>query len=128
MRRYSKRDKVSDLLRHAISNALLTELEDERLKWLSVTEVRLSGDLAHGRVFYSILPGTSSREEAEEALEENMGSLRRYLGRNLRLKRLPALTFTYDETLDRAERIESLLRTAKEGGDDGSPPDSDDAG
>ena len=52
MRRFAKTDKVGDLVRHAISNALMREMEEPRLRWITVTEVKMSRDLAVARVFY----------------------------------------------------------------------------
>ncbi len=64
MRRFAKSDKVADLLRHAISNALLTELGDERLRWVTLTEVALNRDLSLAKVYYTVLEPALGRESA----------------------------------------------------------------
>jgi ribosome-binding factor A len=111
MRRFAKSDKVADLLHHAISNALLQELEDPALRWITVTDVRLSKDLSVAKVYYAVVEPNLTRERAKRALEENLRELRAYLGRNLHLKQTPELRFTFDETLENAEHIEDLLRS-----------------
>jgi ribosome-binding factor A len=118
MRRYSKSDKVADLLKHAVSNALLTHLGDERLRWVNVTEVQLTRDLSHAKIFYTVLEAALSREKAEEALEENLPKLKRHLAKNLRLRRLPELRLLYDEMADQANRIEELLDSVRKDDDD----------
>jgi ribosome-binding factor A len=110
MRKFAKVDKVADLLKHAISNALLKELEDERLRWVTIVEVRVSQDLEHARVFYSVLDPPLARADAATALGENAKGIRRYVAQNLRLRQAPELRFEFDETEERARRIEEILR------------------
>ncbi len=109
MRRFAKTDKVADLLKHAISNALLTGLGDERLKWVTVTEVSINRDLSLAKVYYTVLEPALTPQSAEDAISENMKELRRFLASRLRLKQLPDLAFTYDQAQESARRIESLL-------------------
>lgn len=120
MRRFAKSDKVADLIRHTVSNALLTGLEDERLRWISVVEVRVSADLSHARIFYSALEPRLSREEAGAALAENLAAVRRYVARHLRLRQVPELRFEFDEAEERARRIETILRDIGREGHDPS--------
>jgi ribosome-binding factor A len=110
MRRFAKTDKVADLLRHAISNAFLQELEDPALRWVTITEVVLSRDLSVAKVYYSVTEPNLTREKAKKALEENLRPLRAYLGRNLHLKQTPELRFQFDETLESAQHIEDIIR------------------
>lgn len=114
MRRFSKRDKVADLLHHAISNAFFMELEDSDLRWVTITEIRLNKDLSVARIFYSVVDQKLHRDRATEALEKNRWRLKGYLGKHLRLKQVPELRFTYDETVDKAARIEELIRSIHE--------------
>ena len=109
MRRFAKSDKVADLLKHAISNALLTGLGDERLKWVTVTEVSINNDLSLAKVYYTVLEPALTPESAEAAIADNMRELRRFLASRLRLKQLPVLAFNYDQAQESARRIDSLL-------------------
>jgi ribosome-binding factor A len=111
MRKFAKSDKVADLLRHAVSNAFLGELEDPRLRWIIITEVQLSRDFSVAKLYYTVVAPNLGLQEAEAALHENLRRLRSYLGRNLRLKQTPELRFIFDETQEKAERIEALLRS-----------------
>lgn len=111
MRRFAKTDKVADLLRHAISNAFLQELEDPALRWITITEVVLSRDLSVAKIYYSVVEPNLTKEKAKKALEENLKTLRSYLGRNLHLKQTPELRFQFDETLENAQHIEDLIRS-----------------
>lgn len=115
MRRFAKSDKVADLLRHGISNALLTELGDERLRWVTVNTVDLTRDLSLAKIYYTVLEPALSREQAAGALAENLPALRHFLASRLRLKQLPELQFHYDETAEKARRIEDLLEQVRRG-------------
>lgn len=120
MRRFAKSDKVADLLKHAISNALLTELGDERLKWITVNAVDLNRDISLAKIFYTVLEPALGKEQAAAALKENMKPLRYFLASKLRLRQLPDLHFIFDETVERARRIEDLLEQARSEGGDGT--------
>jgi ribosome-binding factor A len=109
MRKFAKSDKVADLIKHAISNALLTQVEDGRLRWISVVEVRISADFSHAKVFYSVMEPQLTREDAEVCLRENIREIRKYVAGNLRLRQVPELRFQFDDTQDRARRIEDIL-------------------
>ncbi len=113
MRRFAKSDKVADLLKHGISNALLTELGDERLKWVTVTEVSINNDLSLAKVYYTVLEPALNPKSAEAAISENMRDLRRFLASRLRLKQLPDLVFTYDQAQESARRIDTLLESLR---------------
>ena len=111
MRRFAKKDKVSDLLRHAISNAFLLELQDPDLRWITLTEVQLNRDLSVAKVYYTVLEQNLSREGAAKAITANMRDLRGYLAGKLRLKQLPELRFAYDDTYENARHIEELIES-----------------
>jgi ribosome-binding factor A len=104
--------RVANLIRAEISNLLLTATNDARLSRVIITDVRVSGDLRHAKVFFTIIGedgAEKAREEAEAALESAVSFFRRHLGKGLRMKHTPSLVFLYDETLDRARAMEELL-------------------
>ena len=109
MRRFAKTDKVADLVRRAISNALQREIEEPKLRWVTLTEVHMSRDLAVARVFYTVLDSELPKKEAAALLKEASRALRSFLGKNLHLKQAPELRFTFDEAEERARHIEELI-------------------
>jgi ribosome-binding factor A len=96
--------QINRLLQEEIAKVLLTELQDSRLRQLTVTEVRSTPDLFHAVVFVTTLGG-ENRETCLEAARGSAGLLRKILYPRLRIKRIPELEFRYDESLDRAEKI-----------------------
>jgi ribosome-binding factor A len=107
--------RVDEAIRHVIGEALAAELKDPRVGFVTVTDVKTSADLSHARVFVSVLGagGRASSEEERAASIEGLrsahGYLQRRIGAELKLKRTPTLRFAYDDTIDRALRVDALL-------------------
>jgi ribosome-binding factor A len=112
--------RVDEAVRQVIGDAVAGELKDPRVGFVTVTDVRTSADLRHARVYVSVLGadgGPSEAQEREDTLEglrSAHGFLQGRLAAELRLKRTPALEFAYDETTDRALRVEELIEEAGE--------------
>jgi ribosome-binding factor A len=111
--------RVDEALRQVISDALASELKDPRVGFVTVTDVRTSPDLRHARVYVSVLGDdgdTSSEHQRADTLaglQSAHGFLQAQISGQLHLKRTPALEFVYDETTDRAMRLEELLEEAE---------------
>jgi ribosome-binding factor A len=107
--------RVDEAIRQVLGDALGAELKDPRVGFVTVTDVRTSADLRHARVYVSVLgeSGRSSEPEQREASLEGLRSAHGFLqGRvasELRLKRTPTLEFAYDDTTDRAMRVDELI-------------------
>ena len=113
--------RVDEAIRQVISDALAGDLKDPRIGFVTVTDVRTSPDLRHARVYVSVLglAGAVSEETERQDTLAGLASAHGYLqGRiagELRLKRTPALEFVYDDTTDRAMRLEALIDEAADG-------------
>ncbi len=107
--------RVDEAVRQVIGDAVASELKDPRVGFVTVTDVRTSPDLRHARVYISVLGaagGSSEPQEREESLaglRSAHGFLQGRLASELRLKRTPELEFVYDDTTDRAMRLEELI-------------------
>jgi ribosome-binding factor A len=107
--------RVDEAIRQVIGDAVAGELKDPRVGFVTVTDVRTSADLRHARVYVSVLGAhggpseAQEREDTLEGLQSANGFLQGKLAAELRLKRTPALEFAYDETTDRAMRVEELI-------------------
>ncbi|HEY2537550.1 MAG TPA: 30S ribosome-binding factor RbfA [Solirubrobacteraceae bacterium] len=107
--------RVDEAIRQVLGDAVTGELKDPRVGFVTVTDVRTSADLRHARVYVSVLdesgaPSEGAQREATlEGLRSAHGYLQSRLAAELRLKRTPTLQFDYDETTDRALRVDELL-------------------
>jgi ribosome-binding factor A len=100
--------RVNESLRQVLSEALL-ELKDPRIGFVTVTGVETSPDLRNARVFVSVLGSERKRAATLEGLAAAHGVLQSRLGRELRMKRTPQLTFEYDPSVERGVRMTRLI-------------------
>jgi ribosome-binding factor A len=101
--------RVDEGVRQVLADALAMELKDPRVGFVTVTDVRTSADLRHARVYVSVLGDEVQREATLAGLRSAHGYLQARIARELRLRRTPTLEFTYDDTTDRALRVQALL-------------------
>ena len=107
--------RVDEAIRQVIGDAVAGELKDPRVGFVTVTDVRTSTDLRHARVYVSVLgdraePSTNAQRQASlDGLRSAHGFLQGRLATELRLKRTPKLEFFYDDTTDRALRVDALI-------------------
>jgi ribosome-binding factor A len=107
--------RVDEAIRQVIGDAVAGDLKDPRVGFVTVTDVRTSPDLSHARVYVSVLGsdgGLSAQDEREttlDGLRSAHGFLQARIAGQLHLKRTPTLEFEYDETTDRALRVEELI-------------------
>ena len=102
--------RVDEAIRQVIGDALAGEVKDPRVGFVTVTDVTTSADLSHARVYVSVLGDDAQREQSLAGLRSAHGFLQQQIARELALKRTPTLEFSYDDTTDRALRLEQLLR------------------
>lgn len=110
--------RVDEAMRAVLSDAIAKDLKDPRVGFVTVTAVKTSPDLRHARVYVSVLGNDAERSASVDGLRSAHGFLQRRLASELTLKHTPALTFEYDESVDRGMRITQLLDETAEGGPD----------
>lgn len=107
--------RIDEAIREVLAAALVGGLKDPRVGFVTVTAVRTSPDISHAQVFVSALepsgdsPGEERRARMLAGLQSAHGYLQRRLATELRLKRTPVLQFIYDETAERAMRLNALI-------------------
>jgi ribosome-binding factor A len=105
----SRPDRVADQIRAELALMLVREVHDPGIGFVTLTRVQVSPDLQLARVYFTALGDAAARASSTKALERAAPFLRRQIGSRLRLKRTPALTFFYDESIAGQDRIEQLL-------------------
>ena len=106
--------RVDEAMREVLSGAITSELKDPRVGFVTVTSVDTASDLRHARVYVSVLGTDSVRRRSLDGLRSAHGYLQRRVAHELHLKHTPTLDFVYDDTLDRAQRIDELLEREAE--------------
>ncbi len=101
--------RVNEAIRQVLSDALAGDLKDPRVGFVTVTEVNTSPDLRHARVYVSVLRPDAEREATLDGLRSAHGFLQGRIGGELHLRHTPELRFVYDDTAERAARVQRLL-------------------
>jgi len=110
-----RHERLAEEIRHELSAMLAGELKDPRLAGMvTVTEVRVSPDLRHARVYVSVAGPEKEQASALVGLEAAAGFIRHELLERLQLRRSPELHFVLDRSEEYGQHIEELLRRAKQ--------------
>ena len=113
---FHRTDRVSAQLRRELGTLVREAVREHGLPSVSVSDVEVTRDLAHAKVFVTALQAERSKE-AVKALKELSRELRFQLGKAMKLRHVPELHFHYDDSVDRGERIDNLLRDNPPGED-----------
>ncbi|MCU0536790.1 MAG: 30S ribosome-binding factor RbfA [Hydrococcus sp. Prado102] len=108
--------RVSSSIKREVSQMLLNEIKDDRVGagMVSITDVEVSGDLQHARIYVSIYGTEAAKAETMEGLKSSAGFVRRELGQRIRLRRTPEVVFIEDRSLERGDRTLHLLNQIRD--------------
>lgn len=113
--------RVSELIKREIADILMRDVDHADLGLVSLTGVTVSRDLRNATVFFTTLDDDDAGDEVGRELNELKGFIRKQLGRRVRLKRLPDLTFRFDDSIRRGMALSRLIDSVK-------PTDTTDSG
>jgi ribosome-binding factor A len=127
-----RKQRIADRIREELSEMLILDISDPRLKGVSITDVTIDRELAYAEIYFSAIEGFQRSEEILNGLEHAQGYLRRELSHRIELRTFPRLRFHWDPTFEKAEKIERLIaslheetETSVESGQD-IPPEQND--
>lgn len=106
--------RIADRIKTLVAANLESIVKDPDLGFVTVTDVRVTGDLQHASIFYTVFGDETQRERTAELLEKNRGKLRSFVGKQLQIRLTPSLEFIPDALPESASQIEGLLKEAKE--------------
>ena len=110
-KKYERR--VSELVRLHLALLIERRLSDPRIAGVTVTDVEVTSDTRHAKVFYSLIGDEKAKHEAARGLESASGWLRHELGVHLHTRHTPELVFVYDPSLEHGARMSDLLDELK---------------
>lgn len=106
--------KIADRIKVVAAEYLEYRLKDERLGFVTITDVRVTGDLQHASVFYTVFGSDEEREGTAEAIKDNLGRIRSHVGKALGIRLTPSLEFIADALPESSSQLEDALRKARE--------------
>jgi ribosome-binding factor A len=108
MQEFKRKDRVGAEIRKELASLIRDEVRDPRLLSITIQEVRVSRDLAHAKVYYTMLE-KSGLDQVQKALDKAANFLRRKLSDSMRLRSVPQLHFSYDVSIDEGARLSALI-------------------
>lgn len=102
--------RIAERIKQLVTQGLSQVVKDERVGFVTITDVRVTGDLQHASVFYTVLGTEEDRATAAEVLEQYRGRLRSFVGKGLGIRLTPTLEFLLDALPEDAQHMDELLR------------------
>lgn len=106
--------KMADRIKVIVAKTLERGLRDPRLGFVTITDVKVTGDLQHASVFYTVYGSDQERDDTAAALKSATGMLRSEVGKNITARLTPSLEFIADAVPENAKHIEELLAQARQ--------------
>ncbi|MCH3958958.1 MAG: 30S ribosome-binding factor RbfA [Selenomonas sp.] len=120
-------EKVQELMKQEISQIIQRELKDPRIGFVTVTSVECTGDLREAKIYVSLMGSEQQVKDSWAGLNRGLGFIHREIGKRIRLRFTPELTFELDKSLDYSAHIQELLLKIKadEAARDSQHPDEE---
>ena len=109
--------RVGELLKEEISHIILREMKDPRIAFVSVTDVEVSGDLRHAKVFISVFGTDEEKQDTMQGLKKAKGYIRKLVGERIKIHHTPEIIFRYDDSIEKGVHISEVIKGLKENGE-----------
>lgn len=119
---HKRSDKVGEAIHEIVSGLLIKGIKDPRIGFITITGVKMADDLGSAKIFFTVIGDAEARKNSQAGLQSASGFIRKEVGKNLRLRHVPELFFRYDDSIERGNSIERLLKQIN----DEHPDDSSD--
>ena len=102
-------EKLQELIKQEVGKMLLYDIKDPRIGFVTVTDVEMTGDLREAKIFVSIMGNEEQIKDTTDGLKSALGFIRREIGKRIRLRFTPEISFAPDKSLDYSEHIQKIL-------------------
>lgn len=102
-------EKLQELIKQEMGKMLLKDIKDSRIGFVTVTGVEMTGDLREAKIYVSIMGNDEQIKSSLEGLQSALGYIRREIGRRIKIRFTPEISFALDKSLDYSEHIQKLL-------------------
>ena len=106
---FSRSHRVAEQMQRELADLLQFEVKDPRVSMVTITAVEVTGDMAHGKIFYS---ASKPSDSLQQGLEKSAGFLRTQLAKRMLLRTVPQLHFVYDASIDNGMMMSKLIDQA----------------
>lgn len=109
-----KTDRIASSFIKEISYILAREIKDKDINFVTITDCKVTSDLSFAKIYYTVL-NSDRKAETQNALKNASGFIRKQLMDRVDIRHIPELTFTYDESIEYATKIENIIEKIHEG-------------
>lgn len=102
-------EKLQELIKQEVGKMLLYDIKDPRIGFVTVTDVEMTGDLREAKIYVSVMGSDEQIKSSMEGLQSALGFVRREIGKRIRLRFTPEISFAPDKSLDYSEHIQKIL-------------------
>ncbi len=106
-------NQVAEELRKIVSMILIEDISDPRMGFVTITRIELTDDLRYAQIFYSVLGSDTEKRATQEALEENMGFIKRLAIERINMKYATEIKFELDSSIEHSLRVDEILKKIK---------------
>ncbi|GAB2563180.1 30S ribosome-binding factor RbfA [Gracilibacillus alcaliphilus] len=110
-------NRVAEQMKKELGDIISRKIKDPRVGFVTITDVEVTGDLQQAKVFISVLGDENKKQETLIGLAKAKGFIRSEIGKRIRLRKTPELMFDFDDTIERGNRIEHILRDLNQSND-----------
>jgi len=115
MKPYTRAERISGKIQYAITELLSKKMQDPRIEMATVSGVKLSADLRVADVYIAVFGDKKRIREALDGFKKSKGFIKKSIAPKLGLKYMPDLRFVYDDSFDKAARMDALIKSASTG-------------
>ena len=113
MKHYKRSERVAAVIKEEVSQIILQELHNTQFGFITITKVKVSDDIRHAKIYFSVLGDDEKKNKVPGTLEKAKGLIRREIGHRIKIRFVPTIEFFYDDSAEYAEHIEMLLNKIK---------------
>jgi len=117
--------RLAESIKEDVSRIIRDDIKDPRLGFVTVTDVEVADDLRYARIFVSILGNDEDRKNSMDVLSRASGYVRGEIGKLLRIRYIPEISFKFDQSIENGAHISKLLREVAVKGDPGNEEDNE---
>ncbi|MEO1768077.1 30S ribosome-binding factor RbfA [Thiobacter aerophilum] len=109
---FARPRRVADQIQRELAELLRLEVKDPRVGMVTITDVEVSNDYAHAKVYFSLLGDQARVQQALQGLQSAAGFLRSEVAKRIKLRVMPQLHFVHDTSIERGMRLDQLIDAA----------------
>ena len=107
---YKRAERVSDQIKREVSQIIQCQVKDPHIGFITITDVEMTDDLRVAKIFYSVLGNEQNKKDTRLALQRAKNFIQMEIGKRVKIKHTPIVSFRYDKSIEYGAHIEELIK------------------